>query len=226
MISVESSEDVYKELITILNPKGKRCLENIRMACDFIVSARGLMNYSRVGDIATTQFGGPKKQSIQNNTNLKRYIAARISEYSAKKDVYNRQVKSDSNALSEWPEQNLSTRTRVYIMQLQTRLELVEKRYQELRLQQEHYTKIHPVSMTDVIERGSTNGHLHIPASSIENEELRNSVRSLLTVLDYIKSLQPETINNHTGLVLKRPSGDVVILNPSQFECIKNFIFV
>ncbi|TDN50112.1 hypothetical protein EC843_10629 [Buttiauxella sp. JUb87] len=225
MYSAESSAAIFEELKSTINAKGMRGLNNVRMACDFIASARGMMNYSRVGDVTESQFGGPKKQSIQNNANLKRYIAARITEYYRGKDSPRQQSLSKSNEPASWPEENLSSRVKMYISHLRTRLEMVESRYQELRFLQEKLTKADPVSLVEAIDRGNTKGHLTIQYPTNNNdEELKVAIRSLLKLGEYIKTLQTETINSRTGLILKRPSGDVVVLTPSQFEFITKFL--
>jgi hypothetical protein len=80
-MSIESSSAIYKELERTLGPKAVTSLTNLKAACDLIVVARGTMNYSLVARVATEHFGGPKAQTVQNNKNLKRYIGARILEY-------------------------------------------------------------------------------------------------------------------------------------------------
>ena len=78
---MESSGTIYKIFSKELGSKGKKSLINVKAACDLIESTKGVMNYSSVGCVSTKHYGGPKKQSIQNNNNLKRYIDARIREY-------------------------------------------------------------------------------------------------------------------------------------------------
>lgn len=225
MHPIESSSAVFEALKTTLTTKGMRSLNNIKMACDLIVSAQGNMNFSRVGDVATNQFGGPKKQSIQNNNDLKRYITARINEYYGSQERLRKTDGATNDRNTEWPEDMLSARTKMYITQLRNRLDMVEKRYHELRKRQEIQSKIHPVSFLDTIEHGYQGTRTN--TLNIQEETtalLKASLKSLLNIDKYVNSLQIETSHSRTGLVLKRPSGDVVILSPSQFECVMAFL--
>ncbi|QLA06269.1 hypothetical protein HWQ18_07000 [Enterobacter ludwigii] len=225
MYSVETASDVYDELMSRLNTKGSRTLNNLRMACDLIVAARGIMNFSRVAEMATKQYGGPRKQSVQNNPELKRYIAARMAEYNQSRPTCSRKDSQPGKVLDSWPEEGLSVRTKACIMQLRTRLEMVEKRYSELRLQQEKITKANPVNLSKAIEIGNINNEFVIPYEITDTAaSLREAIIALLKVGEYISSLQTETHDSRTGLILRRPSGDIVILTPSQFDIVNNFI--
>jgi len=225
MLSIESASSLYQELTERLNTKGVRSLNNVRMACDLIVAARGIMNYSRVAEIATAQFGGPMKQSVHNNNELKRYIAARMAEYYPPRHSRGLKNESADNASRPWPEEGLSVRTKTYITQLQTRLEMVEKRYRELRIQQEKMTKACPVNLARAIEDGAVTDVLHIPKDGPdEAEPLREAIVALMKAGEYISALQTETHHARSMLILKRPSGDIVILTPAQLECLTRFI--
>lgn len=110
-------------------------------------------------------------------------------------------------------------------MQLRTRLEMVEKRYGELRLQQEKITKASPVNLAKAIELGNINNEFVIPYETADTTaSLREAIIALLQIGEYISSLQTETHDSGTGLILRRPSGDIVILTPSQFEIVNSFI--
>jgi len=225
MYSVETASDVYDDLMSRLNTKGSRSLDNLRMACDLIVAARGIMNFSRVAEVATKQYGGPRKQSVHNNHELKRYIAARMAEYNQSRSPYPRKDAQTGKALDSWPEEGLSVRTRACITQLRTRLEMVEKRYSELRLQQEKMTKASPVNLVKAIELGNNNNEFVIPYETTDaTASLREAIVALLKIGEYISSLQTETHDSRSGLILRRPSGDIVILTPTQFEIINYFI--
>lgn len=227
---IENSESIFDELInTAKSGKSKTSLENVKKACDLIVASRGVMNYSRVALVATESFGGPKKQSIQNNKDLKRYISARLEEYLGGRKHHSLPSRTEENMQSKYPETGLSPRVKVYIDQLVIRLNLVEKRYQELRKQQEELTKRNPVSLIDAIEKGSTEEGNLILEYTVDNcqemhGELKAAVASLLDLREHIKSLEVEVINGQSGLVLKRPAGDVVILDPKQYAVIQSVI--
>ncbi len=227
---IESSESIFDEIIKAAKSgKSKKSIENIKKSCDLIVAARGVMNYSRVAVVATENFGGPKKQSVQNNKNLKRYIAARQEEYFGKTKDHGAPCQTESQTLFQYPETGLSPRVKIYIDQLMTRLNLVETRYQELRKQQEKLTKKNPVSLSAAIERSpiEESGFVLEYADDVRQEmydELKSAITSLLTLKDHIKTLQLEVINGQSGLVLKRPAGDVVILDPKQYAVVQNVI--
>lgn len=131
---MESSGEVYAVLVSEMGPKGRKSLERVKAACDLIALARGVMNYSRVAKVATEHFGGPKAQSVQNSSHLKRYIDARVGEYTAQR--HSRTGRGDGNDAKrqeKYPHAELDQRTKTYIDQLHSRLDLVESRYRDLR---------------------------------------------------------------------------------------------
>ncbi len=156
-MTIESADEVYKLLSNELGHKSKTSLKNLKSACDLIVSSRGVMNFSTVAKIATEQYGGPKVQSVQNNKHLKRYIVARINEYNRAYKTH-QLPKSKDNKTEEnsYPASGLDVRTKQYIDELRTRLNLCEKRYEDLRKWQENFTKGNPVNFASAIESGAT----------------------------------------------------------------------
>ncbi len=227
---MESSSAVYAVLSKELGPKAVKSLVNIKSACDLIISSRGVMNYSRVARVATECFGGPKQQSVLNNKNLKRYIDTRIYEYSQSKRPYQLSStrKKDDLEPKVYPIDNLDSRTKTYIDQLHTRLELAENRYRELRKWQEEYTKANPVNLAEAIGRGPTDvGAMQLEYKS-DNSELINQVReavgALLNISEFISTLVIETKGEKKRLTLKRPAGDHVVLTPKQFSALDSFL--
>jgi hypothetical protein len=177
-MSLESAAAVYDALCKELGPKGVKSLDNIKSACDVIVSSQGVMNYSRVARVATENFGGPKKQSVQNNRKLKRYIDTRIHEYTQTKKSHPLPAKKKNGvATRAYPVDNLDPRTKTYIDQMHTRLDLAEARYRELRKWQEELTRANPLSLAEAIGRGPSNtGSMQLEYKPSDSE-LLNHVR-------------------------------------------------
>jgi len=228
-MSIESASAIYDSLYLEIGTKGIKSLNNIKASCDLIVSVCGIMNYSRVADIATKEFGGPKKQTVQNNKNLKRYIDARILEYNHLNRRRQPKPNIDSSDNShKYPSDNLDSRTKTYIDQIRTRLNLVEVRYKELRKWQEEYSKINPVNLAAVIGVGpKTNGLMSVEPKQNNDELLyhvRNGIHEFMKLTDYIHDLDIEKNRSMQRLTLKRPMGTHVVLSPKQFEAIEIFL--
>ena len=228
-MSLESSAAVYDALCKELGPKGIKSLNNIKSACDLIVSSRGMMNYSRVASLATENYGGPKKQSVQNNNNLKRYIDARVDEYTQARISHQLPAnKKHGAAQRTYPADNLDPRTKTYIDQLHTRLDLAEARYRELRKWQEQHTRSNPINLADAIGRGpSDTGALQLEHTNDNSElmdQVRQGVKSLLNLTDFISSLEFETRGEKKKLTLDRPAGKYVVLTPKQLEAIEHLV--
>jgi len=187
------------------------------------------MNYSSVARVTTEKFGGPKKQSIQNNKNLKRYIDARVSEYTQDRKYLELPEKNKNNLKTKkYPVENLDLRTQTYIDQLESRLKLAETRYSELRKWQENFTRVNPVKYAEVISKGpSDTGTMQLEYKPENNEQLddiRQGLRELLNLKDFIGSLEEETKGEKKRLTLKRPAGDHVVLTPQQLTAIHYFL--
>jgi hypothetical protein len=230
-MSIESSAKVYIELEKMLGPKARKSLINLKAACDRIVTTRGEMNYSVVARVATECFGGPKIQTVQNNKNLKRYIGARILEYHQENRNHNipkAKGKAKETINNVYPADNLDTRTKTYIDQLHTRLELAETRYRNMRKQQENITRANPICLAEAIGKGPTDSGAmqleHRPQDSEELFILREGVRALLDLYNYIDTLIIEEKENRKSLALMRPAGIHVVLDPAHFEAIDTFL--
>ena len=226
---IESSSAIYASLSSELGSKGIKSLNNIKSSCDLIVSFQGVMNYSRVARVATENYGGPKKQSVQNNDGLKRYINARKHEYMRTRKLHELPIKNkNSKEISKYPVDKLDSRTKVYIDQLHSRLELAELRYSKLRKWQENYTRTNPLSISKVISKGAgEEGALQIEYDSVGSEVLnvaRQGIQELLKLNEFIQSLEVEVQGNKKRLTLKRPAGDHVILTPQQFWSIERLL--
>ena len=126
-MSMEKSEAVFKELESkFSSTKALTSLNNVKAACDLIVVAKGQMNYSTAARIATENYGGPVKSTVQNNNDLKRYIAARIDEYCCvEKDFKLPEKIQIGNKKTSYPVNNLDVRTKVHIDILTSRNEML-----------------------------------------------------------------------------------------------------
>lgn len=229
MMSFESSSTLYNVLHKELGAKARKSLENLKVACDLIVAARGVMNYSAVARVSTEQFGGPKVQTVQNNKDLKRYVAARMLEYHQAKKTHNPPAAKKAGATQrKYPIDDLDPRTKTYIDQLHTRLELTETRYQELRKWQEEFTRANPVNLGEAIGLGpSSNGAIQLEYKRDDTELLHNvreGIRTLLSLPDHISSIKVETRDEMKRLTHKRPSGDRILIDPTVFTALERFL--
>ncbi|PVX83631.1 hypothetical protein C7402_10635 [Paraburkholderia unamae] len=215
-----------------VGPKARSSLERIKKACDQIELAKGTMNYSRVAAVATEQFGGPRPQTIQNNSELKLYIAARMSEYAAHLSKRHRDPRR-SNPQSAHPRQpdaypaeGLDPKVRLCIDLLRddnTRL-VTENKNLSLLLERE--TKTRPVSLTSAFALGPTED-LSLPIEILpQTSDMPVPLLSALRTVfkGEVAALRVERRDNLTCLVACAPSDLRVLLTPAQWESAKEWI--
>jgi hypothetical protein len=226
-MSMETSASVYDELSTKLKGKGLASLNNVKSACDLIVTSKGIMNFTRVAKVATAHFGAPKIQSVQNSDTLKRYINARIHEY-RQDNPYSEANSSSEKHKSTYPVSNLDPRTKIYIDQLHDRLNMLEHRNQQLRQWQENFTRVNPINMAKAVSTGAnSDGAISIEYQEkiTESDSLHaDALTAVLRLPDYINNIVLEEQGNQKRLTLKRPSGDYVIWPPEQLVHIEAFL--
>jgi hypothetical protein len=155
----ESAVEVFERLAHEARGKERVSLERIKTVCDEIVTARGVMNYARVGDLATQRFGGPRPQSILNSKRLKLYISARISNYEAKslrRDRGVRPVGDQQKTRSglRYPASDLDPRTRIFIDRLHTEIEFLQRICEETQKLLERETQQNPPALAEIIASG------------------------------------------------------------------------
>lgn len=155
----EGAAQMQARLEGELRGKARTTLKNIVAACNEIETAHGVMNYSRVGAVATDRFGGPRAQSILNNKWAKNYISKRVEEYDAKSRSGRRRAKGGvqkPESRTTYPVDGLDAKTKLYIdilRQHQQRLEAENKYLSDLL---EERTRKAPISIAEAISRGPT----------------------------------------------------------------------
>ncbi|MBL4797327.1 MAG: hypothetical protein JKY50_07930 [Oleispira sp.] len=224
---MEKTTDVYDELFEKAGSKAKTSLLHIKKACDLIETTRGIMNIKRVGDLATEQYGGPKQQSIRNSNSLKRYILCRIDEYQNKSSG-NFKKYSVTKPESKYPVSDLDARTKLFIDNLVARGEMIEARYNDLKKWQENFTKEHPVDLSEAISSGPSQlGDLSVKydmETQILPEEVIVAIRTLLDLPNHLFDIIVEEKGEKRALILKKPSGDHVLLAPNSYKTLTDMI--
>lgn len=231
-MSMEKSEAVFKELESkFSNTKALTSLNNVKAACDLIVVAKGQMNYSTAARIATENYGGPVKSTVQNNNDLKRYIAARIDEYCCvEKDFKLPEKIQIGNKKTSYPVNNLDVRTKVHIDILTSRNEMLETRYKDLKLELERLTKSNPINLSEAIGRGPArdgSSALQIEYTQLDTHDLhsfRAALENILQLPEIVSNLEVEVRDEKKRMVLKRTASNEVILDPKQYEIIERYI--
>ena len=227
-MSIETSSNVYTELQTFIGAKAKTSLTSIKKTCDIIESTLGIMSIAKIGKVAEAQFGGPKVQSIRNNKNLKRYIDCRIHEYQNKRQVKQASKKSTGDEHTRYPSKDIDSRTKLYIDNLRSRNKMIEERYKELSKWQVNFTKQNPIDLAALISMGpSDTGDLDIHYTKDVNESLfsvRDAIKSLLSLPEYIERLSIEVRDEKTAMILHSSRGDHVVLTPTQYKTLTQFI--
>ena len=178
----ETADELFERLSNEAGPKMKVSLNNLKVACDDIQRAKGTMSYTRVADVATEKFGGPKRQSVQNNQLLKSYVAARSCEYSDKLFIRSSTSDSGKESLKEkrYPAGELDMKMRVHIAHLEDHIRRLELENQHISKLLKQKTRENPVSLKDVLTEGpDPEGNLQMEIPKV----LPDSVRKLVSVL-------------------------------------------
>ena len=153
----QTSVELYEMLHNDCGPKAKASLERVKQSCDDIVLMKGTLNYSRVAELTTKRFGGPKKQSIQNSRSLKSYIAKRMDEYDEERwkgGQHNPASKGDKRHENGYPTDGLDIKTRVYIDRIRDIVKRLEEENKYLSQLLEKETRENPISFSEAIAGG------------------------------------------------------------------------
>ena len=224
---MEKPEDVYAELEK--NFSGKKSLTsliNIKAAIDTIELSGGIVNFSKVARVAKEKFGGPANSTIQNNDDLKRYINARTAKDSSTKSS-NKNLGSTSNGsintISSYPASDLDPKTRAAFDQLTRTIKMYEERHKSQSKQIEELTKANPVNLANAIAKGPEGDGASLAIEyqqhdSQEHQALREGVKSLLDLVNVVDNLELEHRDDKTMMILRRPMGDLTVLNPHKFK--------
>lgn len=199
----EKAEDCFKRLTTDASPKFVKNITNIKDACDKLETAKANITYSAVGKMAISIHGGPKPQSILNNTNHKDYIDCRARE-SNKATVSSKPVSKDL----AYPASDLDQRTRRYIDGLQQRNTLLENTMQELKQRLKIETTKEPVDVAVLL--GSE------VVLDKDNELSPQAKQALLKLLNDLPSIS-DSIELFEQCSLRHRTGDWA-LNPSIYK--------
>ncbi|MCE3269010.1 MAG: hypothetical protein K0R49_1262 [Burkholderiales bacterium] len=149
----ESATELYNRLILELPTKAKKSLELVKTSCDDIELARGIINYSKVAEFATKHYGGPSKQTVQNNKNLKNYIYKRMCEYKTwRKNSTDRN--NETKYKDVYPTENLDIKTRTYINHMRDAIRHLETKVSNLNQILETATRKTPIHFSEVISKG------------------------------------------------------------------------
>jgi hypothetical protein len=189
----ETVEELFARLIEEGGPKLRGSLCKIKEACDEIELARGVMSYSRVAEVATARFGGPKKQSVQNNHRLKSYIAARSEHYEGKFRNRVQKVDSDddSSLSKKFPVAGLDMKTRLHITHLEDHVRRLELENRHISDSLQRATRANPLSLADLIAGGpEPDGSLHVEVPNGTPDSVRRLVAALLGKLPGLESVE------------------------------------
>ncbi|SAL81600.1 hypothetical protein AWB74_05995 [Caballeronia arvi] len=218
---IESADQIYGRLMSELGPKARASLERIRQACDSIEVVRGLMNYSRVAAATTERFGGPKKQTIQNNRQLKAYISRRIHEYSlVTKRVSEGVASTVGAARAQYPSTDIDAKTRAYIDLLRADNKRLHDENLHLGRLLEQQTEASPISIDDAIRSGPSE-ELALQISTSSDQRLPPSVNELLRLLHSSRDerLEVQSRNDDSTRLTSLKNGiEHVLLTPAQWS--------
>lgn len=152
----ENSTTCFKRLLQESNSKKfHKSIEHVKKACDEIVNMKGLLNYSRVAQYTENHFGGPKRQSVMNNSKLRLYIDLRKQEYTNASQMTKQSTVT--NKASEYPSDDLDQKTKSYIDQLRARNAFLEKAMNNLKQDILNETRANPIDLNKSITAGVQN---------------------------------------------------------------------
>ncbi len=179
----ETAEELFVRLSIDAGPKMLLSLQRLKEACDDIERARGSMSYTRVAEVATAKFGGPKKQSVQNSHLLKSYIAARNCEYDAKFKARSQRNDADGekSPSMRYEIADLDMKTRVYVTHLEDQIRRLNFENQNISEALKQATRAAPLSLADLISAGpDSEGGLQMEIQKSVPDSIRKLVAALL----------------------------------------------
>lgn len=184
---------VYDQLCRQANNKFVLALNRIRGACDALSTANATLSYSQVGKMAVQLYGGPKTQSILNNSRHKAYIDARRREQVGSNPPLSNIKVPEANA--KYPSDALDYKTRRYIDDLRQRNNLLELAMRDLKSKLICATEVQPVDIARMITEGSNQGmsmFLETSLSPDHGTEVKRILKQLLVDLSCkVPGLEP-----------------------------------
>lgn len=220
-----SSESVYEHLSKDGAPKFIKALDQIKVACDHIETAKGAMTYSQVGAVATKLFGGPKAQSIQNSYKHKQYIDARQQEYRQQHSPKSNQGSQNLRGLIKYPSEGLDYRTRRYIDDLRQRNSMLEAAMREFKTTITMSTMEAPIDFNKMLTGGPDDeGSMSLSIipkefSQLLSEPAKAGLHTLLVLMPTLVS----EVELFRGKSLRLRSGDW-LLPPDQYAALRKML--
>lgn len=225
----ESAADLYIRLLSELAPKARVSLERVKTACDTIETARGTMNYTRVADVATERFGGPRRQSIQNNKTLKQYIAKRIEESDCHQ-VSNKRRETEISRFSSYPAPGLDAKTRQHIDLLRADLSRLNSENDYLSKLLNRQTKRSPPSLSEALLAGAKN-EMSLDIDLPEPDSIPSSVTTLVKTLlgldesiGNLKRFEVQSRDHQQRIICTDGGVEMTISSPNAIKEIKKWV--
>jgi hypothetical protein len=149
IMSKKDSEVFYQSVINgSYDPRLKESIKNIKAACDEIEQYGGYISVGRVGKICKENYRGPATQSIRNKPEtLKRYVNLRQAEQVLPKKTEHDNVKMKIS----------DPKIRVYVLQLEERLDSCLKQIQGLK---KLFSQLAPIEIDSIIAQAFSSGSL------------------------------------------------------------------
>ena len=105
---------------------------------------------------------------------------------------------------------------------------MIEARYKDLKKWQENYTKEHPVNLSEAISSGPSQLGDYIVKYDVETgdlpEEAVVAIRTLLDLPNHLSDIIVEKKGEKRAMILKKSSGDHVLLSPSSYKTLTDMI--
>lgn len=210
----EHSDIAFKRLLKESNSKKfHKSLDCVKNACDAIEDMKGIINYSRIAKYTENHFGGPKRQSIMNNADLRLYIDLRKQEY----ENFPKSIKNNHprNKAHEYPCDDLDLKTKSYIDQLRARNAFLEKSMQHLLQEILKETKKNPIDLNKSITYGPQKD---LSMNITRTFKTNNECIQIQTLEKVIKRLQKMSNDPMCPLEIRSRDGkDYIVLENSPF---------
>lgn len=223
---MRNSEIIYHQLVreNAKQTKFLNGLKKVKKACDEIEITKGKMNYSRVGEVAKSKYGGPSGRAIIANPKHKSYIDARIIEYAGPDQ---KALQQKSTAKAKFPD--IDHKTQQYITQLEKKLDLQERVIETLQKDVLKQTKETPLDFHEMVEQGANkDGAMTIitaqPTLALKaaiTEEVRQTIYKILFKLPELV----EGVEGYQGKALRLSCGDF-LLDPMEFASLYELLCV
>lgn len=229
----ETAESYFKKLFNDGGIKRKKSLEAIRVACDLLIDDGEKLEYKRVSD-KSRENDFPEiafsERTIYNNKELATYITMRDEE---RVPVYQVAAKTQrpNGENGGYPTEGLDADTKKHILKIEGENKRLVSTLAEMSGIIANLTSKQPISLLESFTKGP---HDNLSMELLPAKDA-NFISAKYLIFKTLKNMMDlhkdpgepfflESKNGMKALMLKRPSGNRMLIDPSEWEQIESLL--